>query len=132
MNKDIDVRWNRAEKYLSELEKKYFNLVWYARSDRNNLLDSELYEALSSIVKIETLYKDEVCNLSGDESDWHHGFNSGMLAGVRLVLGMMNKELIEIDDFDDFDGESIEIDGVKYTEYDGYEDSIEEFPFLDT
>jgi hypothetical protein len=132
-NKDIDVRWQRAKEHLTKLEEKYCSLVWYARSDRHDLLSNEVYEGLSSIVEIEALYKDDVSDLLNDEENWQHGFNSGMLAGVRLVLGMMNKELIEIDEneLDEVDS-VIEIDGIKYVEYDAYEDSIDEFPFLDT
>ena len=132
-NKDLDIRWDRAKDYLSKLEDKYCSLVWYTRSDKNDLLSNEMYEQLSSMVRIESLYKDDVNSLLNDETNWKHGFDSGVLASIRLVLGMMNKELIELEDDDfDVDGESIDINGVKYIEYDGYEDSIDEFPFLDT
>jgi hypothetical protein len=103
---NIDIRWRKAKKHLSKLEDKYCRLVWYARSDKYNLLSNEVYEALSSMNEIESLYKDDVDELLNDETNWQHGFNSGMLAGIRLVIGMMNK--------------------------DGYQDSIDEFPFLDT
>ena len=57
--------------------------------------------------------------LKSDSGDWEHGFNSGMLACLRLVMTAQNRE-----QFTDDDGEICWHGGV--------EDAIEEFPFLDT
>lgn len=129
---DIKERWLRANDYLCQLEKKYSDLVWYARSDKQNLLEREQYEILSTISKIEKTYKDEVSDLSGKSGDWNHGFNSGMLAAIRLVTGLMDKKLVEYEEDDNEGVELTIIDGIPYFEYDSFDDSIEDFPFLDT
>ena len=69
--------------YTKELMEKYCDLVWLARK----LPDD--WE--NPIIK---LHIDVVCNthptetndlLYSDEQNWHHGFNSGILAALRLV-----------------------------------------------
>ena len=85
----------------SELMKKYSDLVWLARKS------NEDFE--NPIIKLQI---DIVCNkypeesqqlLYGEDSSWEHGFNSGMLACLRLV------SCARI-----------------------YPEKMEEFPFLDT
>ncbi len=66
-------------------ETKYQSLVWYARSGRN--IDNP--DVKHHRDWIEELYSKEIENLSGDDGDWFHGFNSGMLAGMRLITSMM-------------------------------------------
>jgi len=93
------------KKIISEIEKKYFDLVWYARKDVNKLTRTDI---LKKIESIEDKYPEETNSLNiPEEADWSHGFNSGMLAGMRFVLSLMDKR-------------------------EGYEIAIEEFPFLDT
>jgi hypothetical protein len=84
-----------------ELMDKYRDLVWLARKK------SEDFE--NPIIKLQI---DKVCNkypeesqqlLEGENTDWEHGFNSGMLACLRLV------SCARI-----------------------YPENMEEFPFLDT
>jgi len=98
-------KWLKANNHLSKLEKKYFDLVWYARSDKDKLLEDERYEILSILNRIESEYKQETDSLYSDDCDWSHGFNSGVLSTIRLIQGLME---------DDFDA------------------SVDEFPFLDT
>lgn len=98
-------KWQKANEYLNDLEVKYCNLVWYARSNKDELLESESYEILSKVLEIEKIYKDDVLDIIDDDTNWQHGFNSGMLAAIRLVIGLMNEN---------------------------FEDSIDDFPFLDT
>ena len=83
------------------LMEKYYDLVWLARKN------SEDFE--NPIIKLQI---DKVCNkypeesvkiLDGENTNWEHGFNSGMLACLRLV------SCARI-----------------------YPENIEEFPFLDT
>jgi len=69
---------------LSDLEYKYLSLVWYARSDPLNK------RIQKNRAKIENSHPKEVAELKGEgdvgDSNWHHGFNSGCLAMVRLVM----------------------------------------------
>lgn len=39
---------------------KYFSLVWYARSDENELLKKEIYEGLSRMREVEKEFPEEV------------------------------------------------------------------------
>ena len=83
--------------------KKYFDLVWYARSSAKN---DHINGVKVNRKRIEELYPEEVKELiKGDNPNWEHGFNSGMLAGMRYVLSL-----------------------AAY----GKEDADENFPFLDT
>ena len=71
------------KKYLEDLLAKYNDLVWYARS-------SEKHEHIKGVkaekMRIENKYTEECISLVDvDEDNWQHGFNSGMLAALRLV-----------------------------------------------
>ena len=72
--------------------KKYDQLVWFARkhpSDHpswNDVPEDIRTGALNSAARVEEMYPDEVDELQGENSDWSHGFNSGMLAALRLVV----------------------------------------------
>ena len=88
---------------VKNLERKYFDLVWYARSSSK---DDHIKGIKVKRKRIEELYPDEVKNLiKRNNRSWEHGFNSGMLAGMRYVLSL-----------------------AVY----GKEDAEEDFPFLDT
>lgn len=66
---------------IQQLEKKYGKLVWYARNASLNKGD------LITRKRIEELYPEEIESyVKSDSLDWTHGFNSGMLAGMRYVL----------------------------------------------
>jgi hypothetical protein len=67
-----------------EMSTKYENLVWYARSGKN----LNIPEVVKHRDKIEESYSDETKQLSSEGSDFYHGFNSGMLAGMRYILSM--------------------------------------------
>ena len=90
-------------KRLHQFEEQYFDLVWYARGDKT---DPD-HPGRKAIERIRKEYQDQVAALCGDSSDWHHGFNSGCLATVRLMLGLL---------------------GTK----EEAEQAEDEFPFLDT
>tara|TARA_B110000285_G_C15126665_1_gene620662 strand:+ start:54 stop:344 length:291 start_codon:yes stop_codon:yes gene_type:complete len=85
-----------------KLQDKYCNLVWYARSSPQN---DHIEGVLENRKRIEESYPKEINQLIHSETNWEHGFNSGMLAGMRYIL-----ELSEGD----------------------FETAKEEFPFLDT
>jgi hypothetical protein len=70
---------------VSEKEGKYLDLVWYARSYKNLHVDG----VGENRTRIENLYPNETVNLNdSDSSDWHHGFNSGMLAALRFIIDL--------------------------------------------
>jgi len=73
------------------LESKYSDLVWYARSSPKN---DHIKGVLENRKRIEESYPKEVNQLLHGETDWEHGFNSGMLAGMRYIVDLFenNKE----------------------------------------
>jgi hypothetical protein len=133
LDDDLLTRWKEAERIIDDFERRYFDLVWYARRDKDELLQNEWFEALIQMLRIEKEWKDDVNNLVEDPTNWTHGFNSGMLAAMRLVKGMMYKDVmpLEADELDEWD------DNVWLTESNEYvaiieDDPLEDFPFLDT
>ena len=78
---------------VDDLEQKYFKLVWYAR--KPPVSNTEFWDALPADIKegaqkvlkeVEEKYPTECTNLRCPiHGDWEHGFNSGMLAAMRLL-----------------------------------------------
>ena len=68
---------------LHEKNEKYLDLVWLARKKPEDRKD----RTINAVIKrVEYSYPKEVADLSSVENgDWHHGFNSGMLAALRYV-----------------------------------------------
>ena len=111
---------------LAELENKYNDLVWYARSPRATNVEfwrdtpEDIREgAFRAQMRVEENYPDEVAALRGEASDWQHGFNSGMLAALRFMHTARNPVLIEDDTDEPF-------------WFGGLKDAQELFPELDT
>lgn len=117
----------------NQLMEKYFELVWFARSDpekaRNNG-EKELFKTITKkLGEISDKYPKEVQALCGDSSNWEHGFNSGILAYSRFLAEYLKDSLYEDDEeFED----SIELDGKKYIQIDGRTQAFDDFPMLDT
>ena len=96
-----------------ELREMYFDLVWYARKPRENgkvtleharevmpdTPDDILQRMVQAAKRIEEMYPNEVAALNDQDLEtrnWAHGFNSGMLAALRLVkpsVGISNRAL---------------------------------------
>ena len=103
----------QAIEAIREKEDFYFHLVWYARKappdDDEYWGDApnDIYlKAQQAMKDLEARCPEEVERLkSADEGDWQHGFNSGMLAGMRYALELLQGTKAQAD---------------------------EEFPFLDT
>jgi hypothetical protein len=74
-----------------EYQQKYEELVWYARSGRN----IDIPTVMNHRDKIEGMYPKDTQDLSGESGDFLHGFNSGMLAGMRLITSMMMIDIEE-------------------------------------
>lgn len=116
-----------VEKALAEMEAKYERLVWYARSPRAtsvefwlNVPEEIRNGAFTAQMEVEEEYPDEVSSLrDSKQSDWQHGFNSGVLAALRFV----NTAQMEVQTFEDPDGEF---------SYGGLADATETFPDLCT
>jgi len=87
---------------LKKMESKYFDHVWYARSSPKNY---SIEGVLKNRTRIEKTYPDEVAKLqSRVDSGWSHGFNSGMLAGMRYVMDLLTEGIEEAEDmFPDLD-----------------------------
>ena len=115
-----------ATEALSEMLSKYEALVWYARSHPASSIDfwqkvpQEIREgAFKAQMEVEEDYPDEVVQLRSENSDWYHGFNSGMLAALRFVeIAQMEPQTVE-----DPEG--------SWT-YGGVKDALEFFPDLST
>jgi len=91
---------------LKELHQKYWDLVWYARSDPDYCPDDKVRAAvLTHQTHIEGMYQKETKGLASENGAWVHGFNSGMLAALNLVFCSVES---------------------------GLDVALEEFPMLDT
>ena len=116
---------------IAEMEKKYFDLVWYARKapkDDKEYWDktpAEIRECAFKVMdEVEKKYPREVELLSKETAysspDWEHGFNSGVLAAMRFVYTA----------FDDTT-EIMEETGEEVC-FGGVENAFDTFPQLDT
>jgi hypothetical protein len=70
---------------LSDSCDHYCDLVSYARKDKAD----PNHSARTFIERIEEEHSDQVANLQSEDGDWHHGFNSGCLATVRLAINLL-------------------------------------------
>lgn len=119
---------DQLEAVFSEFEKKYFDLVWYARSQPREVMEEKgvpehiIQGALNGQARKEEMYPEEI-DAFKEDPDWTHGFNSGCLATMRFVLTAMSTEL-----FNDEDSE----DPKATWTMGGIEEAKEEFPMLDT
>jgi hypothetical protein len=78
--------------------KKYDDLIWYVRTTPENY---DIKEVKENVDRIEKQYPDEVKELSGlstEHANWHHGFNSGMVAALRYILTMDDLGLEQADE----------------------------------
>jgi hypothetical protein len=75
---------------IQKMEEKYSRLVWYARKTPENYRIAAVKESMTEIQK---LYSEEVEQLTSDNSDWFHGFNSGMLAAMRFIQSMEQENI---------------------------------------
>ena len=99
----------------------YVNLVWLARGQEGDdrLNNDRLRQSISELGCQDEFSRD-VANLEGSEGDWHHGFNSGVLAASRLCGDMASAT-------HDFNWEQF-----TYTAQQQREKALNEFPMLDT
>ena len=105
---------NQTHSIAQQMQEKYFNLVWYTRSKLSSVTAAPRKD-------VERKYPKEVSALRNGDDNWTHGFNSGMLAGMRLMLGTM-----EEGDGNDVDEEE------RMTKEDKVRSALAEFPMLDS
>ena len=108
---------------ITKRSKFYLNLVALARSNP----DDESYENRVERIKSEIgeeVYNNELEKLMGDESEWSHGFNSGMLASTRLY-GDLLQYIPDVYENESGDDEEFPLE-------DMWDQAKEEFPMLDT
>jgi hypothetical protein len=72
---------------LERFEGKYAHLVWLARRKKDRNEEDALSLFLRDLIVAE--YAAEAAALNGNSRDWNHGFNSGCLATVRLIRGLL-------------------------------------------
>jgi hypothetical protein len=130
----IEEKINRFEHINGVFMDKYFQLVWFARSDEKKLLEEERYEILERLKEIAEKYKEEVQSLYGQSSDWTHGFNSGILAYSRFLSSYIEDQLWPVEDvgYTPKRSEITTFEGKKYVEMDGKQQAEQLFPELDT
>ena len=118
-------QFDKVLTYLDKLGDKYESLVWYARGNFRVLpgVPKEIIDgAKDQASRLEEIYIDEVQALKDPRrGDWTHGFNSGMLAALRLVLEALSPEEVI---HDDGDGDVVV--------WGGLDSAIETFPDLNT
>jgi hypothetical protein len=67
---------------------KYSDLVWIARRNIDAVLADPDHPSLPGVVEIMAKHPLELRKLQGQDGDWQHGFNSGMLAASRMYMGL--------------------------------------------
>ena len=92
---------------LEQKHEKYYLLVWSSRcrvfsENRQSLPPGVAEIQIEKMRQIFAMYPEEMNDLQSDDGSWHHGFNSGMLAGMRYAIEVLdgNANLAE-EDFPD-------------------------------
>jgi hypothetical protein len=118
----------------AEDTEKYFDLVWIARPDVDAVLADPDHPSHTGVVEIMAKQPLELQKLQGQDADWQHGFNSGLLAASRMYLGLSTA--YEEDMEEDPDELEFEYDGnvppvsERLAAY--RQDAVDEFPMLDS
>ena len=81
----------KREKQILKMWRKYDTLVWYARKNPQRIFEEsprEIYDGMmEGLKKCEEKYPQECEALNDPErSDWTHGFNSGILGTLSLIM----------------------------------------------
>ncbi len=121
--------YKSARDRINEIQEKYCALIWMARTDEELL--EERPDIRGVFNRTVAKYPGELEKLQEYDGDWHHGFNSGMLACARLLHPYtLPDNFHQVYDHDeDEDGNEIEVAITRDSEVEFME---EEFPMLDT
>jgi len=68
---------------LETMQKKYGDLVWFARKKPEHMKIEKVKE---NCIRIMEEYPKEFELLQGDTGDWQHGFHSGCYAMLNMIL----------------------------------------------
>lgn len=86
---------------LMALHEKYELLVRLARTQPD-----DPWERRSEAQQTRDRFPKEAALLAGVDGQWHHGFNSGVLAATRLAVGLLGRKAeveLAFDTFPDLD-----------------------------
>lgn len=134
-NTSSEEQLRRFDEISRLFHQKYFSLVWLARTDKAQLLEKENYEILQRVKEIEDQYPEDITELDGCDTNFVHGFNSGMLACIRFISSYIKDDLWPIEDTGGVEWEKEDIhliNGKEYVLMDGREHAESLFPELDT
>jgi hypothetical protein len=120
---------------IDQIMEKYFDLVWMARRDEELL--NERPDIRKIFNEVSAKYPGELKKLQSHAGDWHHGFNSGMLACSRLLAAYAmpydykkkdeNEKDAEVsDEYDSDDDDTV------FTRDFNIQMAEDEFPMLDS
>lgn len=97
-----DEKYKKIQDKLLEMEDKYCDLVWFARSHPDSAPgspDDIRAGCFLSQCAVKAAYPKDVEKLCDSKwSDWTHGFNSGMLACLRFITTASEQSLDEAQD----------------------------------
>ncbi len=127
---------NMLKNILNLLQDKYFDLVWYARTNDDR---RENPVVKNEMERVERGYIEDVMKLNNEEyGNYYHGINSGYLAGSRYIIEYLIPTDQQLEDTNEILNENFDSDD-DYEEYtkeqlrkSNIEIAKEEFPFLDT
>ena len=93
MKKKKKMTSSECNALLAKMEDKYFDLVWFIRSESKYLGyletdDGAREESEKASARIAATYPEEIAELSGEDGHWVHGFNSGCLAAFCFALDL--------------------------------------------
>ncbi len=71
--------------------KVYTDMLWFARTNETTLSTIEL--ARKNYDRIESQFPELVDKLRNDDSNFEHGFNSGVVAAIRYMLDLKETDL---------------------------------------
>ena len=87
--------FKQATPKMQEMCCKYTDLMWYARSfpEGHPYWDDHSPKMVRGVMEsqanVERDYPVEVAELQDDDTNWHHGFNSGVVAAIRYMWDLM-------------------------------------------
>jgi hypothetical protein len=143
---DIPERFDKVHDKLGELENKYFELVWYSRKlvwysrkDYEDLHANDQFSIMTAMGEIKTKYPKEIAEIEDPEHGvWKRAFNNGVLASLRLAMGLMEKKFDEFQEVPETLEEAMQLElyvneeGIAGDIYEEWDDALAQFPELDT
>jgi hypothetical protein len=85
------MKYSDVFKEMIELHSVYTDMLWFARTNETTLSTIEL--ARKNYDRIESQFPELVDKLRNDDSNFEHGFNSGVVAAIRYMLDLKETDL---------------------------------------